>query len=158
MDKTGIGYDVHALEPGRKLVIGGVVIPGKIGSVGHSDGDALIHAMVDALLGAAGAGDIGQFFPSDNKKWKGADSKQFLTRTIKIVRDKGFELNHMDSIVILQEPKIDQYIPQMRYLIAYTLQVDEASVSVKATTTDRLGFIGQGLGWAAQAIATVQKV
>ncbi|NOZ04503.1 MAG: 2-C-methyl-D-erythritol 2,4-cyclodiphosphate synthase [FCB group bacterium] len=158
MIKTGIGYDVHPLAEGYRLVIGGVEIPGERGSVGHSDGDALIHAIVDALLGAAGLGDIGQFFPSDDDRWKGVASKHFLAEAIEKVRDAGFELTHIDSIVILQKPRLANHIPKMRYLIAYTLQVDESCVSIKATTTDRLGFIGDGNGWAAQAVATLEKM
>jgi 2-C-methyl-D-erythritol 2,4-cyclodiphosphate synthase len=157
MIKTGIGYDVHPLATGHRLVIGGVEIPSPVGSVGHSDGDALLHAIVDALLGAAGLGDIGRFFPSDDPRWKGVASKHFLAEAVEQVRQAGFEPVHVDSVVILQEPRLADYIPQMRYLIAYTLQVDESSVSVKATTTDRLGFTGQGQGWAAQAIVTLEK-
>ncbi len=158
MIKTGIGYDVHPLAEGHRLIIGGVEIPVERGSVGHSDGDALIHAIVDALLGAAGLGDIGQFFPSDDDRWKGVASKLFLAEAIEKVRGAGFELNHLDSIVILQKPRLADYIPEMRYLIAYTLQVDESCVSIKATTTDRLGFIGKGNGWAAQAVVTLEKI
>jgi 2-C-methyl-D-erythritol 2,4-cyclodiphosphate synthase len=153
--RTGIGFDVHALEKGRKLVIGGVEIPAEMGAVGHSDGDVLIHAVVDALLGAAGLGDIGLLFPSDSDEWAGADSRHFLTVVNEKLQEAHFDIINIDSIVILQQPILKKYIPQMRYQVAYNLQMDEADVSVKATTTDRLGFIGSGAGIAAQAICTL---
>lgn len=155
MIKTGIGYDTHRLGEGHKLILGGVEIPSEKGAIGHSDGDVLIHAIVDALLGAAGLGDIGQLFPSDDKQWKDADSRHFLTVTEERVRQAGFEIQHVDAIIILQRPKLSGYIPRMRYQIAYNLQLDESAVSVKATTTDHLGYIGKGQGIAAQAVATL---
>ena len=156
MIKTGIGYDVHQLAEGEKLILGGVEIPSEVGAVGHSDGDALLHAIVDALLGAAALGDIGQFFPSEDDQWKGADSLHFLNVVGEKVRSAGFEINHVDAIIILQKPKLAGFIPEMKYKIAYTLQLDEGQVSVKATTTDHLGYIGEGKGIAAQAIATIE--
>ncbi|MBT3502154.1 MAG: 2-C-methyl-D-erythritol 2,4-cyclodiphosphate synthase [Candidatus Marinimicrobia bacterium] len=155
MTRTGIGYDVHQLADGEKLIIGGVEIPSPIGSVGHSDGDALIHAVVDALLGAAALGDIGQFFPSEDETWKGASSSHFLADTVKRIGDAGFSINNVDATIILQTPKLAEYISQMKYNLAYSMQVDESQVSVKATTTDRLGFVGDGSGWAVQAVATL---
>jgi 2-C-methyl-D-erythritol 2,4-cyclodiphosphate synthase len=157
MIRTGIGYDVHPLAEGEKLIIGGVEILSSFGSVGHSDGDALIHAVVDALLGAAGLGDIGQFFPSNDDTWKGAPSSQFLSDGVKRIRDTGFEINNVDATIILQKPKLADYFSQMKYNLAYFLQVNESQISVKATTTDRLGFVGDGSGWAVQAIATLCK-
>ncbi len=157
MTVTGIGFDVHRLVAGRRLVIGGVEIPSPVGSLGHSDGDVLLHAIVDAILGAANLGDIGTWFPSEGQRWKDADSKQFLATAMEKARQKGFELVHLDSIVLLQKPALRDFIPQMRDLVAYTLQVDESCVSIKTTTTDRLGFIGQGRGVAAQAVATLSK-
>ena len=154
MTRTGIGYDVHQLADGEKLIIGGVEIPSPIGSVGHSDGDALIHAVVDALLGAAALGDIGQFFPSEDETWKGASSSHFLADTVKRIGDAGFSINNVDATIILQTPKLAEYISQMKYNLAYSMQVDESQVSVKATT-DRLGFVGDGSGWAVQAVATL---
>ena len=156
MIKTGIGYDVHQLAEGEKLILGGVEIPSEVGAVGHSDGDALFHAIVDALLGAAALGDIGQFFPSEDDQWKGADSLHFLNVAGEKVRNAGFEINHIDSIIILQKPKLAGFIPEMKYKIAYTLQMDEGQVSVKATTTDNLGYIGEGKGIAAQVIVTIK--
>lgn len=157
MIRTGIGYDVHQLEKGETLVIGGVKIPAPFGSVGHSDGDGLIHAIVDALLGAASLGDIGQFFPSDDDTWKGAPSSHFLSDAVNRVREAGFEINNVDATIILQKPKLAEFIPQMKYNLAYSMQLDESQVSVKATTTDHLGFVGDGSGWAVQAIATLSK-
>jgi 2-C-methyl-D-erythritol 2,4-cyclodiphosphate synthase len=156
MIKTGIGYDVHQLAEGEKLILGGVEIPSEVGAVGHSDGDALLHAIADALLGAAALGDIGQFFPSEDDQWKGADSLHFLNVAGEKVRNAGFEINHIDSIIILQKPKLAGFIPEMKYKIAYTLQMDEGQVSVKATTTDHLGYIGEGKGIAAQVIVTIK--
>ena len=156
MIKTGIGYDVHQMAEGEKLILGGVEIPSEVGAVGHSDGDALLHAIVDALLGAAGLGDIGQLFPSEDDQWKDADSLHFLNVAGEKVRSAGFEINHIDAIIILQKPKLAGFIPEMKYKIAYTLQLVEGQVSVKATTTDHLGYIGEGNGIAAQAIATIE--
>lgn len=155
--KTGIGLDVHQLAAGHELVIGGVIIPAPFGSVGHSDGDALVHAIVDAILGAAALGDIGKYFPSDDDRWKGMSSLRFLIDATERVRETGFEIEHIDSVIVLQSPKLADFIPQIRYKIAYTMQIEESAVSVKATTTDHLGFVGTGNGWAVQAIATLSK-
>jgi 2-C-methyl-D-erythritol 2,4-cyclodiphosphate synthase len=157
MIRTGIGYDVHPLAEGETLIIGGVEVPSSFGSVGHSDGDALIHAVVDALLGAAALGDIGQFFPSNDESWKGTPSTHFLADAVKRIRDAGFEINNVDATIILQKPKLADHMQQMRYNLAYSMQIDESQVSVKATTTDHLGFVGDGSGWAVQAIATLCK-
>ena len=146
---------MHPLLGGEKLILGGVESPFEKGTKGHSDGDVLIHAIVDAILGAAALGDIGNLFPSDDDQWKDADSRKFLSRTLEEITKAGFELIHVDSTVILQEPKLNEHIPQMRYQIAYTMQVDESAVSIKATTTDKLGMIGKGEGVAALAIATL---
>ncbi len=155
MIKSGIGFDVHPLKKGEKLLLGCVEIPSEIGTVGHSDGDVLIHAIVDAILGAAALGDIGNFFPSDDDQWKDADSRKFLSHALEEITKAGFELIHVDSTVVLEKPKLAGIIPQMRYQIAYTLRVDESAVSIKATTTDKLGIIGKGEGVAAMAIATL---
>jgi len=157
MIRTGIGYDVHPLAEGETLIIGGVEVPSSFGSVGHSDGDALIHAVVDALLGAAALGDIGQFFPSNDESWKGTPSTHFLADAVKRIRNAGFEINNVDATIILQKPKLADHMQQMRYNLAYSMQIDESQVSVKATTTDHLGFVGDGSGWAVQAIATLCK-
>lgn len=157
MIKTGLGYDVHQLAEGKKLILGGVEIPSEMGAVGHSDGDALVHAIVDALLGAANLGEIGKLFPSEDDQWKDADSLHFLNVAGEKVRSTGFEICHIDSIIILQKPKLSGFIPEMKYKIAYTLQLDESQVSIKATTTDHLGYIGEGKGIATQAIATIAE-
>ena len=157
MIRTGIGYDVHQLSKGETLVIGGVEIPAPFGSLGHSDGDGLIHALVDALLGAATLGDIGQFFPSENDIWEGVSSSHFLTDSVKRVRGAGFEICNVDTTIILQKPKLERFISQMKYNLAVSMKVNESLVSVKATTTDYLGVIGAGKGWAVQAVATLCK-
>ena len=154
MIKTGIGYDVHQMAKGEKFILGGVEIPSEVGAVGYSDGDALVHAIVDALLGAASLGDIGKFFPSKDDQWKDVDSLHFLNVVGEKVRGAGFQINHIDAIIIFQKPKLAGFIPEMKYKIAYTLQLEKGQVSIKATTTDHLGYIGEGKGIAAQAIAT----
>jgi len=115
----------------------------------------LIHAVVDALLGASALGDIGQFFPSNDANWEGAPSSYFLADAVKRIREAGFEINNIDATIILQKPKLEEYIPQMKYNLAYSMQIDESKVSIKATTTDHLGFVGDSSGWAVQAIATL---
>ncbi len=155
MNRAGTGYDVHQLAKGELLTIGGVDIPSSFGSVGHSDGDALIHAVVDALLGASALGDIGQLFPSNDANWEGAPSSYFLADAVKRIREARFEINNIDATIILQKPKLEEYIPQMKYNLAYSMQIDESKVSIKATTTDHLGFVGDSSGWAVQAIATL---
>ena len=155
MARTGIGYDVHQLMEGKTLIIGGVEIPSKFGSEGHSDGDGLIHAVVDALLGAVALGDIGQFFPSDDETWKGVSSNHFLVDAVNQVQGAGFQINNVDATVILQSPTLADHIPQIKHNLAYSMQIDESQVSVKATTTDYLGFVGNGSGWAVLAVATL---
>tara|TARA_Y100000590_G_scaffold103339_1_gene117461 strand:- start:884 stop:1357 length:474 start_codon:yes stop_codon:yes gene_type:complete len=157
MTRTGIGYDVHQLAIGEKLIIAGVTIPAPFGSVGHSDGDVLIHALVDALLGAASLGDIGKYFPSESGKWRGASSNHFLVESVKIVEKSGFEICNVDTTIILQKPKIKRFIPQIKKNLTYYMNVDKSRISVKTTTTDYLGFIGDGNGWAALAVATLFK-
>ena len=157
MIKSGIGYDVHSLAKGEELIIGGVKINSPWGSVGHSDGDVLLHAIVDALLGAAKLGDIGMHFTSSDECWKGKESIYFLNHAAFLVRDQGFEIDYVDSTVILEEPKLADIIPEMIYKVSCALQIDEAAVSIKATTTDKMGFIGRGEGVGAMAIATISK-
>ena len=158
MVKMGIGYDIHPLKKGSHLVVGGTKILGGCSSDGHSDGDALIHAIIDAILGAANLGDIGQFFPSDNNKWKGMDSTYFLSITLEKVLSAGYKLEHVDTVVILQKPKIGQFIPGMQLKLAKALQTDKENISIKATTTDHLGFIGESKGWGALAIASLSRL
>ena len=155
--RCGIGYDVHALSKGEKLVVGGVKIPSEKGSVGHSDGDALTHSIVDSLLGAAALGDIGLFFPSHEKKWEGVKSIDFVNHVVGKIFDAGFKINNLDSTVILQKPKIEKYIPLIRETLSEDLQIKISQISIKATTTDYLGFVGNSSGWASQTIATLYK-
>ena len=155
MIRVGIGYDVHRLEVGEKLVLGGVEIPFEKGSVGHSDGDVLCHAIVDALLGAANLGDIGQYFPSEDDTWRGVSSLIFLRKAAEEIREKGFEIVHIDSTVILQKPKICSYIPDMKSKMCKALRMENDCISVKATTTDFLGIVGRGEGVATLSLATL---
>ena len=157
MIKSGIGYDVHSLAKGEELIIGGIKINSPWGSVGHSDGDVLLHAIVDALLGAAKLGDIGMHFTSSNERWKGKESIYFLEHVALLVREQGFEIDYVDSTVILEDHKLADILHEMVYKVSDTLQIDEASVSIKATTTDKMGFIGRGEGVGAMAIATISK-
>ena len=157
MIKTGIGYDVHQLAAGQRLIIGGVEILADFGSVGHSDGDDLLHAIVDALLGAVAMGDIGQLFPSEDQQWKDADSRIFLKTAMTKIRAAGYSINNIDCVVILQQPKLREYIQQMRQIIANVLGVNMEVISVKATTTDYLGFIGEGKGIGAMAVVTLNQ-
>ena len=157
MIRVGIGYDAHQLAENRKLVVADVIIPFDKGSVGHSDGDALSHAIIDAILGAACMGDIGDFFPSDDNKWKGANSLDLLSESVKRVIAKGYSIDNIDSVIILQKPKLKNYIIQIRENLAKATGIPINNISVKATTVDHLGAIGAGEGWAAQAIATISK-
>ena len=157
MIKSGIGYDVHSLAKGEELIIGGVKINSSWGSVGHSDGDVLLHAIVDALLGAAKLGDIGMHFTSSDERWKGKQSIYFLQHVALLIWEQGFQIDYIDSTVILEEPKLADVIPKMVHKVSYTLQIDESAVSIKATTTDKMGFIGRGEGVGAMAIATISK-
>ena len=157
MNRVGIGYDVHKLEQGEDFIIGGVKVFSDFGSVGHSDGDALIHAIVDALLGSSGLGDIGKYFPSNNKALKGIQSSVFLVDAVERVSDKGFIINNIDTTVILQRPKIDNYIPEIKTSLCNIMKLKESKINIKATTTDHLGFIGDGRGWGCMAIVSLLK-
>ena len=155
MIRTGIGYDVHQLSEDRKLIVAGVEIPTEKGSVGHSDGDALTHAIIDAMLGASCLGDLGDHFPSDDNKWKDANSLDLLSESMSKVISKGYTINNIDSIVIIQRPKLKKYIFEIRKNLSETIGIPIDSISVKVTTVDRLGAIGAGYGWASQAIVTI---
>ncbi len=150
--RIGEGWDVHALVPGRPLVIGGVHIPHHLGLLGHSDADVLLHAITDALLGAAGLGDIGRHFPDTDERFRGADSAVLLAEAARRVRDAGFEIGNVDSTVIAQAPKLAPHIPGMVARIAQVLGVAPAMVNVKAKTAERLGPVGQGLSIEARAV------
>ena len=157
MIKVGIGYDVHKLKKGLELYIGGVNISSEFGSDGHSDGDALIHAIVDALLGAAGLGDIGTYFPSDSDEWKGAPSHIFLTDANNKIKKEGFIINNIDSTIVLEKPRLAQHIPDIVQSLSKILDLDHSKICVKATTTDGLGFIGNELGWGVLAIVSISN-
>ena len=153
----GNGIDTHELEEGLPLIIGGVSIPFSKGSKGHSDGDVLFHAIVDAILGSLSLGDIGKYFPSDNSKWKNADSSIFLEQVFKLINEKGYSVENIDATIILQKPIINPHILHMREKISSILSADLDQISVKATTTDKLGFIGKGEGIAATASVLIKK-
>ena len=153
--RIGTGYDVHKLVEGRKLILGGVEIPYEKGLLGHSDADVLVHAIMDALLGAAALGDIGLHFPDSDAAYKGADSLRLARRVSEILAENGYLIENVDSTVIAQAPKLRPYIDQMRRNIADALEIDVASVSVKATTEEHLGFTGRGEGISAQAVALI---
>jgi 2-C-methyl-D-erythritol 2,4-cyclodiphosphate synthase len=157
MIRTGIGYDVHRLVADRKLILGGIEIPFEKGSLGHSDGDAVCHAIADALLGASALGDIGQHFPDTDDAYEGFRSVDFLSRVKTMLDEVGYSIENVDATIILQEPKVAVYIPQMRQLIAEALECDLALISVKATTTEKLGITGRGEAVAAQAICTLRS-
>ena len=155
MVRSGIGFDAHQLKKGIDLYIGGIKIDSALGSLGHSDGDALIHALADSLLGAAGMGDIGQYFPSEEKEWQNAKSEIFLIEVKKILISNGFKISNIDCTVILQKPKINSYIELIRNNISRILELNKKYVSIKATTTDYLGYIGDSKGWSVISIATI---
>lgn len=156
--RIGMGYDVHKLVEDRKLIIGGVEIPYEKGLLGHSDADVLLHAISDAILGAAALGDIGKHFPDTDPSYKGADSLKLLEEVVKLVNDKGYVIENIDSTIIAQKPKMAPHIPQMRANIAKALGVDIDRVNVKATTEEGLGFTGAGEGISSQAIALLTSV
>jgi 2-C-methyl-D-erythritol 2,4-cyclodiphosphate synthase len=155
---TGIGYDVHPLRSGRRLVLGGVEIQHPKGLAGHSDADVLLHAICDALLGAISEGDLGQHFPDTDPRYRDISSLMLLEAVRNKVTVKGYRIVHLDSTLIAEEPRLAPYIPQMRSAIAKSLGVTEAAVNIKAKTNEKLGFIGRGEGIAAQAVCTVERV
>ena len=150
--RIGTGYDVHKLVEDRKLILGGVEIPYEKGLLGHSDADVLIHAIMDAILGAAALGDIGQHFPDNDDAYKGISSIVLLKKVAEIIKQEGYEIGNIDSTIIAQRPKLAMYIPAMRENIANALEISVSQVNVKATTEEGLGFTGEGLGIASQAI------
>ncbi|MDP4184708.1 MAG: 2-C-methyl-D-erythritol 2,4-cyclodiphosphate synthase [Bacteroidota bacterium] len=155
--RVGFGYDVHQLAEGESLWLGGVEIPHYKGTVAHSDGDVLIHAICDALLGAAGLRDIGWHFPDTSAEFKNIDSKMLLSRTADLLREKGFEIGNIDATLCAQKPKLKDYIPSMEETLAAILKLDPEDVSIKATTTEKLGFVGDESGMSAYAVALIQK-
>ena len=157
MIRAGMGFDSHRFAEGRKLMLGGVEIPGARGLQGHSDADVLLHALTDALLGAAALGDLGMHFPDTDPKWKGAASRTFVERSCALLEQQGWTVVNVDLTLIAQVPKIQPHRDAIRRSIASILDLPEERVSVKATTTDHMGFIGREEGIAAQAIATLQR-
>lgn len=158
MFRIGNGYDVHRLVEGRRLILGGVEIPFEKGLLGHSDADVLCHAISDALLGAADAGDIGKHFPDSSDRFKGISSLILLERVGEIVREKGFEIGNVDSIIVAERPKMAPHSLAMKKNIAEALRVETAQVSLKATSTEGLGFAGKGEGIAAYAVALLRRI
>ena len=156
--RIGCGYDVHRLVAGRKLVLGGVEIEHETGLLGHSDADVLLHAICDALLGAAGLGDIGQHFPDSDPAFKGISSLKLLERTVTLLSQAAWRIGNIDATVVAQRPKLAPHIPRMRANIARCCGIEEALVNVKATTTEHLGFAGREEGIAAQAVALLERV
>lgn len=155
--RVGQGHDVHALVPGRPLILGGVTIPHSHGLLGHSDADALLHAITDALLGGAGLGDIGRMFPDTDERWKGADSRVLLRGALAAVRAAGWRVGNVDCTVIAQVPRISPHVVAMCANIAADLGVDSGSVNVKGKTTERLGFAGRGEGIAAEVVVLLLR-
>lgn len=155
--RIGYGYDVHQLAAGEELVIGGVVVPHDKGSVGHSDADVLLHVICDALLGALSLGDIGTHFPDTDPAYKGIDSKILLRKTWEMVKARGYGLSNVDCTVCLQKPKLKPHVPDMRSCIADVLGVDVTQVGIKATTTEKLGFVGLEQGVSAHAVVLLER-
>jgi len=150
--RIGIGYDVHRLEKGPEFILGGIKIPYKKGILGHSDGDVLIHAICDSMLGALALGDIGKHFPDTGEEFRNIDSKILLEKTITMIRFYGYEISNIDTTICLQKPKISKYIPEMVKTLTSVLKTDSHQLSIKATTTEKLGFVGDGEGISAYAV------
>lgn len=155
--RVGLGYDVHRLVEGRDLILGGVKIPYEKGLLGHSDADVLLHALTDALLGAAALGDIGRHFPDTDERYRGISSLILLEKAYTLVKERGYSLGNADMVIILQKPKLKEYIPSMEENIAGALSCEKERISVKATTEEGLGFTGQGEGVSAKAIVLLEK-
>ena len=156
--RVGTGFDVHALVENRPLILAGVQIPYAKGLLGHSDADVALHALMDALLGAAGKGDIGKHFPDTDSKYEGADSRRLLRIVVEMLQEDGWQINNADVTIIAQKPKLAPFIAAMRTLVAQDLGILEEAVNIKATTTEKLGFTGRGEGIAAEAVASIIKV
>ena len=157
MFRIGMGYDVHKLVEGRKLVLGGIEIPHSLGLLGHSDADVLIHAICDALLGAANMRDIGYHFPDTSEKMLNMDSKVILKKVIELIASKGYEVGNIDATVCAERPKLNPHVPAMKACLARVMGCDEDQISIKATTTEKLGFTGREEGIAAYAVALIVK-
>lgn len=155
--RIGNGYDIHRLQTGRKLILGGIDIPHTQGLLGHSDADALTHAIMDAMLGALSLGDIGLYFPPSDPQWAGADSQVLLAQVNRLIRDRGWHISNIDSVVIAEQPKLKPHIQAMRDRLATTLALEPDQIGIKATTHEKLGPLGQEEGIAAYAVTLLQK-
>jgi len=155
--KVGFGFDVHQLKDGLDFWLGGIKVPHTKGGLGHSDADVLIHAICDALLGASNLGDIGKHFPDSSEEFKGIDSKILLKEVVKMILEKGYLINNIDSTICLQKPKIGSYIPEMQKILAACMNIEIEDISIKATTTERLSFVGREEGVSAYATVLIQK-
>jgi len=155
--RVGFGYDVHQLTENRELWLGGVQIPHDKGALGHSDADVLLHAICDALLGAAGKRDIGFYFPDTSSEFKNIDSKILLQRTIQVLKDDGWKVGNIDSTLCMERPKIMSFVPEMKKIISSICEIEEDDVSIKATTSEKMGFVGREEGVNAYAVALIQK-
>lgn len=156
--RVGCGYDVHKLVEERKLILCGVEVPYELGLLGHSDADVALHALMDALLGAAALGDIGKHFPDTDERFKGADSMKLTEHVVGLLAERGWQINNVDVTIIAQRPKLASFIPAMRANVARVLGVEEEAVNVKATTTEKLGFTGRGEGIASEAVASIIRL
>lgn len=156
--RVGCGYDVHKLVEKRKLILCGVEVPYELGLLGHSDADVALHALMDALLGAAALGDIGKHFPDTDERFKGADSMKLTEHVVGLLAERGWQINNVDVTIIAQRPKLASFIPAMRANVARVLGVEEEAVNVKATTTEKLGFTGRGEGIASEAVASIIRL
>lgn len=155
--RVGFGFDVHRLSEGRPCILGGIEIPHHKGPLGHSDADVLIHAICDALLGAANLKDIGYHFPDTSAEFKSIDSKELLSRVVNLIRDKGYSIGNIDTTLVLEQPKIAPHIEKMRETLALVMNIEEEDISIKATTNEKLGFIGRGEGVTAYAVVLISK-
>lgn len=156
--RVGCGYDVHKLVEERRLILCGVEVPYELGLLGHSDADVALHALMDALLGAAALGDIGKHFPDTDERFKGADSMKLTEHVVGLLAERGWQINNVDVTIIAQRPKLASFIPAMRANVARVLGVEEEAVNVKATTTEKLGFTGRGEGIASEAVASIIRL
>ena len=155
--RVGFGFDVHQLKDGLDFWLGGIIVPHTKGGLGHSDADVLIHAICDALLGASNLGDIGKHFPDSSEEFKGIDSKILLKEVVKMISETGYSINNIDSTICLQKPKIGMHIPEMQKVLASCMNIDTEDISIKATTTERLSFVGREEGVSAYATVLIQK-
>tara|TARA_B100000530_G_scaffold238451_1_gene155162 strand:+ start:137 stop:619 length:483 start_codon:yes stop_codon:yes gene_type:complete len=155
--RIGYGYDVHQLAEGHEFWLGGINIPHTSGAIGHSDADVLIHVICDALLGAANLRDIGYHFPDTKEEYKGIDSKELLKQSISLINEKGYSIINIDTTICLQKPKINPYIPKMKEVLSACMNIDADQISIKATTTEKLGFVGKELGVSAHAVVLINK-